>query len=129
MKKSNLISSFLIQLSIGGYFFISGLLGIIGHNSGGNQLMMDIGKVFGKSNYLPLIIAICFLVSGMYLVLGLFLPIKQTFITLIVLAIWVIYIFINYFTDNFLKPDLLPWLRDVFKQLIILAGLWSVSNK
>jgi len=130
MKKNVYLSGqFLIQLATGLYFALTGLLGIMGYNSGANQLFNDFNKLMGKNNYLPLIIAIVFLVAGLGLIGGLFITIKNRLIYLIVFVLWIVFIIMNYFTDNFMKPDLLPWLKDLSLQLIILAGLWNTTQK
>lgn len=130
MKKNVYFSGqFLIQLATGLYFGLSGLLGIMGYNSGVNQLFNDFNKMMGKNNYIPLIISILFLIAGLGLVFGLFFTINNRFVYFIVFILWIVFIVMNYFTENFLKPDLLPWLRDLSLQLIILAGLWNTTQK
>ncbi len=130
MKKHyNISSLLLIQLTIGLYFSISGLLGIIGYNSGMNQVARDIGKLLGNNSYIPLIISICFLLAGLILFAGVLFTIKTRFMYFIILTLWVIYIIINFFTDNFLEPEALYWLKDLSLQLIILSGLWGIFQK
>lgn len=130
MKKNVYLSGqILIQLATGLYFALTGLMGIMGYDSGTNQLFNSFNKLMGNSNYLPLIIAILFLVAGLGLVGGLFITIKNRLIYLIVFILWIIFIVMNYFTENFMKPDLLPWLKDLSLQLIILAGLWNTTQK
>ncbi|MGL1890354.1 MAG: hypothetical protein OCD02_01955 [Spirochaetaceae bacterium] len=128
--KKNLSSSFLIQIAIGLYFTLSGLLGLMGYNSGTNQLIKDVNNFLGRSNnYLPLIISICFLVSGLALLAGVLLSFKKPVVFLVIFILWIVYIVMNYFMNNFLEPDLLPWLRDLSLQVIILAGLWGTTLK
>lgn len=131
MKKNNYLSGqFLIQLATGLYFGLNGLLGIMGFNSGTNQLFNDINKLVGRSNnYLPLIISILFLLAGIGLILGLFFVVKNRFIYFIVFVLWLLYIVMNFFMENFLEPDLIVWLRDFSLQLIILAGLFNTTQK
>lgn len=130
MKKHYHISSLLlIQLAIGLYFSISGLLGIIGYNSGMNQVARDIGRLLGNNSYVPLIISICFLLSGLILFAGVLFTIKTRFMYFVILILWTVYIVINFFTDNFLKPEALYWLKDLSLQLIILTGLWGIFQK
>lgn len=130
MKKNVYLSGqILIQLATGLYFALTGLMGIMGYDSGTNQLFNSFNKLMGNSNYLPLIIAILFLVAGLGLVGGLFITIKNRLIYLIVFILWIVFIVMNYFTENFMKPDLLPWLKDLSLQLIILAGLWNTTQK
>ncbi|QEN05490.1 hypothetical protein EW093_12450 [Thiospirochaeta perfilievii] len=130
MKKNGYLSGqFLIQLAIGLYFALSGLLGIMGYNQGVNQLFNGINKLTGTTNYLPLIISILFALAGSGMILGLFLSIKNSFIYFVVFVLWIVYIIMNFFTDNFIKPNLLIWLKDLSLQLIILAGLWNTTQR
>ena len=130
MKKSyNVSSLLLIQMVIGVYFSLSGLLGIMGFNSGANQFFNSFNKLLGKSNYLPLIISIVFMLAGIILIFGVILNFKNKFLYLVILILWVIYIVMNNFTDNFLKPDVLMWSKDLSLNLVILAGLWGSSQR
>lgn len=131
MKKKNsyLSGLYMVQLAIGIYFFISGLLGIMGYNSGTNQLFNDVNKLLGKSNYLPLIISISFLVVGLFLVVSLFLTIKSSSVYLVVFIIWIVYIVYKFFTNSFMEPELLVWLKNLSRELIILSGLWAIGQK
>ncbi len=130
MKKNEYLSArILIQIATGLYFTMNGLLGIMGYNSGANQFFNDVNKMFGKSNYLPLIISIVFLISGIGLLTGIFVSGKNRIINFAVFVLWIVYIIINYFTDNFMEPDLLPWLKNLSVELIILAGLWGSTQK
>ncbi len=130
MKKNVYLSGqFLIQLATGLYFALTGLMGIMGYDSGANQIFNSFNKLMGNSNYLPLIIAIVFLVAGLGLIGGLFVTNTNRMIYLIVFILWIVFIVMNYFTDNFMEPDLLPWLKDLSLQLIILAGLWNTTQK
>ena len=131
MKRNYYMSGqFLIQIAIGIYFFMSGLVGLIGYNSGANQLVNDLSKMMGKSNYLPLIILICFLLAGLILFTGTIFTVKNKILYFVILVMWIIYLILTYFTDDFLKPDLLVWIKELSLQLIILAGLiGSVFNR
>lgn len=128
-KQYNISSILLIQLSIGLYFSITGLLGIIGYNSGINQVARDINKFFGNNTYIPLIISLCFLLAGLVLISGIIFNIKIRVAHFIILILWIVYIVINYFTDNFLKPEVIEWTKDLSLQLIILSGLWGAFQK
>lgn len=128
-KQYNISSILLIQLSIGLYFSITGLLGIIGYNSGINQVARDINKFFGNNTYIPLVISLCFLLAGLVLISGIIFNIKIRVAHFIILILWIVYIVINYFTDNFLKPEVIEWTKDLSLQLIILSGLWGAFQK
>ena len=128
MKKNNYQSGqFMIQLAIGLYFSITGLLGIIGYNSGSNQLFNGVNKILGNNIYIPLAISILMMIFGLFLIVSLFMPTKNKVLHVIILILWVLYMVYTYFTNGFMKPELLGWLQKVSKDLVILAGLWNCS--
>ncbi len=128
-RKYQISNMFLLQLAIGLYFSVAGILEILGFNSDVNQAVQGISKLFGKSNYLPLIVAICLLITGLILLFGVVIPLKIRVIYSVILVLWIVYIIVNYFTDGFLKPNFIHWLKDLSYQLIILAGLWNIAQK
>lgn len=128
-KSSHLSGLYMVQLTIGIYSFLSGLLGIMGYNSGSNQLLNSMNKVMGKSNYVPLIISILFLIVGLYLVVTLFLNVRSSGVNFGILILWIVYLVYKFFTNSFLEPELLIWLRNLSKEFIILTGLWAISQK
>lgn len=130
MKRSYNISSFLLlQITIGIYFSVKGLIEIIGFNSGVvEQAISSINKLAGKSNYWPLVIAIVFLVAGIALISGVIFSIRKRLIYFIILVLWIIFIVNGYFVNNFLKGGTLVWIREISLQLVILSGLWGITQ-
>lgn len=129
MKKNTFSAVLLIQIAIGFYFGITGLLGVMGYNSGTNQLINDVNKLMGKTNYLPLIISILFLLVGVALIVGVVANIKNRFFYYTIFILWIVYIIITFFTNDFLKPETLVWLKNLSSELIVLAGLWATSQR
>jgi hypothetical protein len=122
---------FLIQLSIGVFFLVSGLMMLMHYNSGAGQFIRGVGKLFGKNDLWNLAIALIHLFAGFILAAGVFISLKgrtQFFASFAILILWAANIVIIYFMDGFLKPDFLPWLKDLSLQLIILAGLWGTTQ-
>lgn len=130
MKKGAHISVlFLIQIAIGFHFCISGIQGIMGFNSQTNQLINDVNRLMGESpNYLPLIVAILFLLVGFILIVGVIAGIKNKALYYSIFILWAVYLIMTYFTNDFLKPDEIVWLKGLSSQLIILAGLWGTTQ-
>lgn len=130
MKKSKISNNFFIQLTIGLYFAVTGLLGLMGYDSGVSGALNNLNKAVGnKPDYFPLILSICFILCGAVLIIGLVTIIRNPLIYLAVFVLWVMYIIMILFTDNFMEPDFLPWFKDLSLQLIILAGLWTAVKK
>lgn len=130
MKKGSQLSVvFLMQIAIGFYFCISGIQGIMGFNSQTNQLLNDMNKLMGNQpNYLPLIIAILFLLIGFILVVGVIAGIKNKALYYTIFILWAVYLVMTYFTNDFMKPEAVVWLKGLSSQLIVLAGLWGTTQ-
>ena len=130
--KNKTSAMFLIQLFIGIFFAASAVIILSGYNSAGNQFMRGVSRLFGKSNYWGLTIAIVQLLSGIILILGLFVSMQQKpmFIAAFaIMVLWGINIVMIFFLDSFMKPDFLNWIKDLSLQLVILAGLWGVVRQ
>lgn len=130
MKKGSQLSVvFLMQIAIGFYFCISGIQGIMGFNSQTNQLLNDMNKLMGNQpNYLPLIIAILFLLIGFILVVGVIAGIRNKALYYTIFILWAVYLVMTYFTNDFMKPEAIVWLKGLSSQLIVLAGLWGTTQ-
>ncbi|HAX17660.1 MAG TPA: hypothetical protein DCY00_03570 [Actinobacteria bacterium] len=123
---------FLIQLFIGIYFAATAVIILSGYNSTGNQFMRGVNSLFGKNNYAGLAIAIVQLLSGIILILGLFVSMKQKSMFLaglIILVLWGINIVMLYFLNSFMKPNFLVWIKDLSLQLVILSALWGITRQ
>ncbi|OQY39844.1 MAG: hypothetical protein B6229_03000 [Spirochaetaceae bacterium 4572_7] len=130
MKKSHNISNILlIQIVTGIYFAISGLLGVMGFYSGSNQFFDDIYKLIGRNNYMPLIISIVFMLAGLVLISDVFLNMKNRIVYYVILILWITFVIMSSFTDNFLKPDTLLWAKELALNSIILTSLWASSQR
>ncbi len=130
--KSSISSVFLLQIFIGLFFALSGLIYLTGYNTAGSQFMRGVGKLFGKNEIWTLVIALVQLFAGLVLLVGIFIRTNQRSLFLASLTItilWIANIILLYFTDSFLKPSLMVWLRDLSVQMIILSGLWGVTRQ
>ena len=122
----------LMQIALGLFFAITGLLFLVFYNSAAGELGRAFAGLAGKNTALNLVIAIIQLASGAALLLGLFGIIPDNIMKLACLAIlilWVIQIIMAFFINNFLDPKLLQWLQALSADLIVLAGIWGVSSR
>ena len=123
---------FLLQLSLGLLFLVTGILGLADYNSDFAEISRGVNRMFGGRNSpWPLIVDIINTAGGLALVLALFLvlPGRSQFIAaLVLLVLTAINVVMVFFVDGFLKPDFLPWLGNLAQQLVILSGLWAVSS-
>ncbi len=113
----------LLQLALGLFFGLTGLLYLSNYNSNG---------VFGKNNMFNILIAIIVLAAGIIFLIALFAPIpsKVMFVSgIIILIIWALFIIISYFINNFLNPSFLPWLQKLSLELIVLGCIWGVTSQ
>jgi len=118
----------LLQLALGLFFGLTGLLYLLNYRSSGAHF----SGVIGNNNFFNLIIALIELAAGVIFLIGLFaqIPSKFMFITgIIILIIWVIYIIIGYFINNFLDPGFLSWLQKLSLELIVLGCIWAVTSQ
>jgi hypothetical protein len=125
MSRSSSVSSvFFIQLALGVYFAVLGVEGIAYRTA---TLHLT------NSQILNLVIAVIYLVAGVFLIISLFAPIDRNLyfiLNLIVFIVWAIYIVLSLFVNNsFLKPGILPWLGELAWRSVILASLWLVGKR
>lgn len=132
MREKNRPSVFLLQIFIALFFALSGLLYLTGYSTAGSQFIRGVGKLFGKNDIWRVVIALIQLFSGLVLLVGTFIRSNQRSLFLASLAItilWIINIIMLYFTDSFLQPSVMIWLRDLSVQMIILSGLWAITRQ
>ena len=118
----------LLQLALGLFFGLTGLLFLTSYNSPGVRF----SGVFGSNNIINLLIALIELAVGIMFLIGLFanIPFKVMFISgIIILIIWILYIIIAYFINNFLEPGFLSWLQKLSLELIVLGCIWGVTSQ
>jgi hypothetical protein len=130
MSRSSSVSSvFFIQLALGVYFAVLGVEGIGAYQSRGAQIL----RLFGNNQILNLIIAIVFLVAGIYLIISLFAPIDRNLyfiLSVIVFIVWAIYIILSLLVNNnFLKPNFLTGLGNLAWRCVILGAIWLVGRR
>jgi hypothetical protein len=118
----------LLQLALGLFFGLTGLLFLVNYNSSGAHF----SSVFGSNNIVNLFIALIELAVGIMFIIGLFadIPFKVMFVSgIIILIIWIIYIIIGYFINNFIEPGFLSWLQRLSLELIVLGCIWGVTSQ
>jgi hypothetical protein len=115
MRKNSFNSNILLmQIAIGIYFGIYGLLGIMGY---------DIGN-----NWFLLVRAILFMLSGLVLVVGGVTTLRPRVLYYLILILWIVYLILTHFTESLLAPDVLSWVKNFSRDLIVFSGLWIISQ-
>ena len=120
-----LSAMWLIQLFIGIFLLASGLLFLTGNS----EVAKGLSKMVGKNNTWALIIAIVELISGIILLVGLFVGAQPKWMFLacaIIFILWSINILSGFFFNGFVKPNFMVWIRNLSLQLVVLSGLWGV---
>ena len=120
-------SLFFLQISLGTFFGVLGLGGLVQYASRGAQVL----HLFNNS-ILNLAVAIVLLLAGIFLVASLFAPIGGRFagiIYLVVIIVWAVVIVLDLVIHNLLKPNFLVWLSELAWRVAILSGTWIVSRK
>jgi hypothetical protein len=123
---------FLLQLAVGLFFLLTGILGLIDYDSTLSQMGRGFGRMFGNNTQIiQLAIFIVYVISGVILVGSLFISIDARYFfvaCLAIMIIWGIKMVVAFILNDFLKPNFIQWLLPLSHDLIILTALWSVSD-
>jgi uncharacterized membrane protein len=126
-------SFFLLQIAVGLFFLLMGLQGIINYDSYGSQATRLVNDLFGNNNNLiNIIVSIGALISGVIILGGLFIPLKNSTLmiaTLVVFIFWAIKITYFYVANNLMEPDLLTWLQKISLEFVVLMSVWIINRK
>jgi uncharacterized membrane protein YphA (DoxX/SURF4 family) len=130
-KKSgvSLSSLFFLQLCLGVFFLMLGIMGLGDYNSRSSEF----ARFFGRDDTMRVVMAVVELVMGVILVLGLFMSVSADLTKIFSFALfglWALYIVVNFFlNDSFLEPSTVVWLYNVSWHAVILVGLWAVGRR
>ena len=126
-------SFFLLQIAVGLFFLLMGLKGIINYDSAGSQMSRFFNDILGSDNNLiNIIISISALISGVIILGGLLVPLKNSTLmiaTLIVFIFWALKIVYFYIANNLLEPDLITWLQRLSLDCVVLMSVWIINRK
>jgi hypothetical protein len=128
-KSVSFTSVFFLQLALGMFFLMLGIMGLGNYNS-------DLSKVarwFGRDDTLRVIMSVVELIMGGILLLGLFISVGGNIARVFSFALfilWALYMVMNFvLNDSFLEPSTVVWLYNVSWNAVILVGLWVVGRK
>ena len=126
-------SFFLLQVAVGLFFLLMGLQGLINYDSNINQAARFVNDLFGSNtNIINISISIGALISGIIILGGLFIPLKNSTLmiaTLVVFIFWALKIAYFYVANNLLEPDLITWLHNLSLDCVILMSVWIINRK
>lgn len=126
-------SFFLLQIAVGLFFLLMGLEEITNYDFAGSQLSRFFNDILGsKNNLINIVVSISSLISGVIILGGLFVPLKNSTLmisTLIIFIFWALKIFYFYVANNLLEPDLLIWLQNLSLDCVILMSVWIINRK
>ncbi len=126
-------SYFLLQIAVGLFFLLLGLQGVIHYNSDLSGFGRGLAKAFGgRVNYLNIAIAVLEMISGIIILGGLFVPMKNSTLmiaSLFVFVFWALRIVYFFFFNNFLEPDLIVWLQRLSLDCVVLMSVWIINRK
>jgi hypothetical protein len=130
-KKSGSIQLpiFLLQLALGVFFLMLGIMGLGNYNS----TLNEVARFFGRDDTLRVVMSVVELVMGVILVLGLFMSasadITKIF-TFALFALWALYMILNLFLNkSFLEPSTVVWLYNLAWHSVILVSIWVVGRR
>ncbi len=124
-----------MQLSLGMFFLLQGVLGILDYDSSFSRIQRSIQNTLGRQT-IPwdLIIDVGQLLAGLVLIVLLFFHPKrprgfQFLLGLVLSALWGLLIVLNNFAQGFLEPSLLVWMGKLSYDLVILTALLAIAKR
>lgn len=136
-NKMNRLSYFLLTIAASIYLFVNGILGLTGSrfwktDGAFRDMVSAIGIKGDFSNVLVIILSICGIAAGLFLLLALFrvdVPITD-FILLAFIVLWIVYIiFVDIIGAISKKPDFMVYLLELSTHLMILGALMSSTRR
>ena len=122
-------SLFFLQLALGVFFLMLGIMGLGNYNSSLNE----VARFFGRDDTLRVIMSVVELVLGIILILGLFMSVSADItrvFTIALFALWALYMVLNLFLNkSFLEPNAVVWLYNLSWHSIILVSIWVVGRR
>jgi hypothetical protein len=122
-------SSLLLQLCLGAFFLMLGIMGLGDYNS----KLSEVARFFGRDDTLRIVMAVIEIIMGGILILGLVVTVSggiAKVFSLALFALWALYMFMNFFMNKaFLEPSAVVWLYNFSWHAVILVSLWMVGRK
>jgi hypothetical protein len=128
-SQSSFGSLFFLQLSLGAFFLMLGIMGLGDYDSG----LSRAARFFGRDDTLRVVMAVVELVMGVILVLGLFMSVSADLTKIFLIALfvlWALYMVLSLFlNDSFLKPNTVAWIYSLAWNSVILISIWVVGGR
>ncbi len=122
-------SAFFLQLSLGAFFLMLGIMGLGDYDSG----LSKAARFFGRDDTLRIVMAVVEIVIGVVFVLGLFVSVSAALSRILVIALfalWALYMLLNLFLNkSFLEPNTVAWLYNLSWHSVILISIWAVGGR
>ena len=130
-KKSSVTvdSSFFLQLALGVFFLMLGIMGLGSYNS----KLSEVARFLGRNDTLRVVMSVVEIAMGIILVARLFVAFPGDIakvVSIALFALWALYMVISLFMNKqFMEPDAVTWLYKLAWHSVILAALWAVGIK
>jgi hypothetical protein len=122
-------ASFFLQLSLGVFFFMLGIIGLGNYNS----KLSEVARFFGRNDTLRILMSVVEIAMGAILVAGLFVSVASgiaKLLSIALFALWILYMLINLVLNGrFMEPNAVVWFYNLAWQAVILVSLWIVGKK
>lgn len=122
-------ASFFLQLSLGVFFFMLGIIGLGNYNS----KLSEVARFFGRNDTLRILMSAVEIAMGAILVAGLFVSVASgiaKLLSIALFALWILYMLINLVLNGrFMEPNAVVWFYNLAWQAVILVSLWIVGKK
>jgi hypothetical protein len=128
-KSPTLDSYFFLQLALGLFFLMLGIMGLSEHNS----KLSAVARFLGRNDTLRVIMSVVEIVMGVALAAKLFVAFPDDVartVSIALFALWALYMLVNLvLNNNFMEPTAVAWLYNLAWHSVILASLWIVGIK
>ena len=125
----SLSSSFFLQLSLGVFFLMLGIMGLGNYST----RLSEVARFFGRDDTMRVVMSVLEILMGSVLLLGLFFPVSSTLariLALVLFVLWGLYMVITFVLDGrLLEPNAVVWSYNLSWHAVILVGLWVVGSK
>ena len=140
--KRSIDTVFFLQIALGLFFLVIGVLSFIDYNS----VLGEMKRAFGGNDVVQLLVSLTFLVCGLVLIAALLIPVKASTLQIAILAVFILWlillVFNNFITVDFSKMDIikakgdlaekealvniLTWIKNISIDMVMLCSIWVI---
>ena len=140
--KRSIDTVFFLQIALGLFFLVIGVLSFIDYNS----VLGEMKRAFGGNDVVQILVSLTFLVCGLVLIAALLIPVKASTLQIAILAVFILWlillVFNNFISVDFSKMDIikakgdlaekealvniLTWIKNISIDMVMLCSIWVI---